>query len=133
MSKVFLMMLLAVVNSSAMAGWEPAMYNKGNTKVTYVDASTILKAGNNVKMWSLTDFETADYVGKKRYMSQKDHREYDCKVGQMRSLSASIYSGNMGKGEVVDSYSGPSEWMPVPPRSVGEALWKIACGIIVPH
>lgn len=132
MRKVILMIVLSAVSSNAAAEWEPAMYNKGNTKITYVDAATIRKAGNKVKMWSLTDFKTAEYYGQKPYMSQKDQREYDCKEKRMRLLFASIHIGNMGRGEVI-SEANTQNWEPVPPGTIGEALWKIACGILKPH
>jgi hypothetical protein len=36
-------------------------------------------------------------------------------------------SGNMGKGTVVWSSSGPSKWEAVEPGSIGQVLMKIAC------
>jgi len=113
--------------------WEPAMYNKGNTQITYVNAASIRKVNEKAIMWSLTDLKTAGYMGQKSYMSQIDRREYNCKAGQMRLLFASLHAGNMGVGALVDAEVHPQDWIPVATGSTGEALWKIACGILKPR
>lgn len=133
MYKIGLMLLLAAANGNAMAEWEPAMYNRNNTNLTYVDITTIRKADNKVKMWSLVDLKTAEHEGQKQYMSIKSQIEYDCKARQMRGLFTSIHSENMGKGILVGYDTNTYNWMPVPAGSTGEVLWKIACGILKSH
>ena len=127
MRKTILIMLLAVVSSSAAADW---VYLGGNDTITfYADPTTIRKAGNVVKLWNLFDLKTAQLVNGKRYMSTKGQTEYDCKEERTRELYASFHSGNMARGEIVELASNmASSWTPVAPRSISEDLWKFACG-----
>ena len=133
MNQFILMALLTVVSNNVVAEWEPAMYNRGNTQLTYVDASTIHKTDNGFKMWSMVDLKTPDYDGNKSYMSMKNQIEYDCKGGRIRGLFTSVHSKNLGRGNLVNSDSNIYNWAPVPIGSTGEMLWKIACGILKPH
>jgi hypothetical protein len=43
-------------------------------------------------------------------------------------LSYTPYSNHMGIGEIVPNNVVTGEWEPVLPESIGEALWKYACG-----
>jgi hypothetical protein len=45
----------------------------------------------------------------------------------MRRLYATMHSGNMGNGKVVNSGPIHEKWQPVPPNSLNEHLWKFAC------
>lgn len=98
------------------------------TVTTYADPATIRRVGNKVKMWSLIDYKTSQTNAGEQYRSKKNQYEYDCKEEQFRLLFASDHSGNMGGGEVVMILHTPSEWIPVPPGSIGEELLKLACG-----
>ena len=55
MHKAILMMLLAVVSSSAMAEW--TVVNENKEFIQYADLATIRKLGNKVKMWGLNDYK----------------------------------------------------------------------------
>ena len=126
-------MLFALTYGIAKAEWEPAMNNKDNTQITYVDPSTIRKVGGTADMWSLTDLMIGSYIDGKRYSSQKDHREYNCNTMKMRTIFASIHSENMGRGKELDRITGNQQWEPIPHGTVAEALKKIACGEIIIH
>lgn len=130
MRRAILMVMLAVVSNSATAKWVEVA---GNDRYTsYADPATIRKVGNKVKMWDLNDFKTRQAwkpgEGTGPYMSSKSLFEYDCKEEQMRMLSLSRHAENMSGGEVVASTDDPSNWSAVSPGSVGESLWKFACG-----
>jgi hypothetical protein len=133
MNKYILMAILTVVSNNVIAEWEPAMYNKGNTQLIYVDASTIQKSTNGMTMWSMVDLKTPDYYERKSYMSMKNHREYDCRGRRLRVLFTSAHSKNLGNGDLIASDNNLYNWIAVPVGSTGEALWKIACGILKPH
>ena len=75
MHKVILMMLLAVVSSSAMAKWVKVSEDK--LVAAYADPTTIRKSGNKVKMWVLWDYFTAQEVVSKPYMSARIQNECD--------------------------------------------------------
>ena len=76
------MILLAVVSINAMAEWVEVGVNDFIGSTFYADTETISKSGNKVKMWVMYDYKTAhDVVGDNfgKYMSTKNHNEYDCK------------------------------------------------------
>ena len=131
LSKTILMMLLALVSNSAVAGWvEIGASGVFGGSTAYIDPATIHKNGNNVKMWDLTDYKTAqeNSFGVKPFLSDKLQTEYDCKKEQLRTLVFSRFSGNMGHGEVVYSNSHPQMWHSVHSQGVGGARWEYACG-----
>jgi len=100
--------------------------------VTYAGPATISRNGNIVKMSSVIDSTIADDPASDRHrVSWKDEWEYDCETRKTRPLRYTEYSGRMGTGEKMFSYTLASavfKWIPVEPGSVSEALWKIACG-----
>lgn len=138
MSRIILMLLFAVVNSSAIAEWVQAGSNANVT--IFADPTTIHKEGNKARMWSLIDFASpkAVYFGDRQtdmppkdntVWSNKEQKEYNCKEELQRILYISYHSEKNGKGAVVFRESSPnSEWLPVEPDSISKELWKIACG-----
>jgi len=127
MSKVILMMLLAVVSSSAMAKWVEVGDNKNST--AYANIATIRKSDDRVKMWVLFNYKTAQkLIGGPPYMSDTHQEEYDCTEWQSRTIHISTYSGSMGEGKVIDNGPGDGQWKPIMPDSRGESLLKVACG-----
>ena len=64
----------------------------------------------------------------KSYLSEKSQSEFDCKEEKVRILAFTWFDGRMGRGKVVVSDSDLGKWSPIEPGSIGEALWKIACG-----
>ncbi len=127
MKKLLLILMLAVVSSSAMAEWVEIGTTDKNT--VYVDPTTIRKSGNKVKMWVLYDFNSAKETTGNKYLSVKAQDEYDCKEEQERLLFFSRYSENMGGGDTVYSANATNkDWSPVVPGSVGKVFWQLACG-----
>jgi len=128
MHKAILMVLLAVVSSSAMAEWVAVGTAVGSTH--YANPNTIRKSGNKVKMWSLIDFNSVQEVSADtKFLSQKTQQEYDCKEEQRRTLYFSWHSEKMGKGVIAHLDDEPDKnWSPIPPESANEILWKFACG-----
>ena len=127
MKKLFLILILAIVNSSAMAEW---VHVGGNDRFTlYSDPTTISKSGNMVKMLRLTDFKTAQGNVGEHYMSTKRQDEYNCVKEQRRIIFITAHSENMGEGYVVMRVvNKPGDWKSISPGSQGEAVWEFACG-----
>ena len=113
-------------NRSAPTEWRRIMGNE--TVITYIDSATIRRSGDIVKMWLLLDRKTAGVSHGKAYLSQKSQEEFDCREERNRTLYLTLHSGNMGADEVVYKNPDPEKWMPIPPQSVIEILWKVACG-----
>ena len=89
----------------------------------YVDPDTIRRNGGLVRMWHLSERKTMEGYG-----SIKTQREYDCAEARHRLLAASIFSGHMGQGELLEHNIQEGQWIPVAPESNGQDLWNIACG-----
>ena len=126
MHKIILMMLLAVVSSSAVAEWvkvTTSIIGISGDMTAYADPVIIPKYSDRVKMWELYDYKrpnSSDTSSKKRV-------EYDCKKGQARQLHAAYYPEGMGKGAVFMSAPDPGQWEPVLPGTVSKKMWKFAC------
>jgi hypothetical protein len=127
MRKVILMLLLAIVSSSAMADWVAVDHNKYATG--YANPATIVKDGNIAKMWTLVDCKTTTFFsGGSPFMSIKSQEEFDCKERKLRTLVYTLHAVKMGEGEVIFRDSNPRKWEPVLPGSAMEDFLKIACG-----
>ena len=127
MKRLLMGLMLLVTAIAASAEWTIAGGN--NRYIQYVDTATIRRNGNLVKMWDLADFKRLQKsAAGMSYLSDKSQSEYDCKEEKQRMLALTNFSGKMGSGKVVASNYDPSEWRPIAPESIGEILWKIACG-----
>ncbi len=124
MSKAFLMILLAIISSSAMAQW--VEIGKSENFIVYVDPTTIRKSGNIVKIWSLHDYKTAQ--GSIPYMSSRLEREHDCIEKWGRQLFLAFYHKNMGRGGSIWKDAETRNWLPVASDTIKETVWKYACG-----
>ena len=129
MKRLLMGLMLLVTAGGASAEW--TRVSDIDQFVQYVDIATIRRNGNLVKMWDLMDnktVQTSPSTGK-YYLSSKMQQEYDCKGEKVRILAFTNFSGKMGKGNVVYADGNVrAEWEPIEPGSIGETLWKIACG-----
>jgi hypothetical protein len=122
----YLLMLLLVVNSNAMAEWVKFGTVLNGNITYYADPATISKEGESAKMWVLQDYLTVQ--SGYHYLSAESQSEYDCKNKNVRPISISFHSGNMGKGEIIDTVTARDDaWIPVPPETMFDDLWKLAC------
>ena len=122
-----LITLLVLSSAPAYAEWVRAL-NKQTDPTLYVDSDTIRRNGTVVKWWELLDYKTVQTVAGISFLSMKVLREYDCAGEQIRVLAMADFSGNMANGQVVFTDFAQSNWEPVQPESMGQALWKFVCG-----
>ncbi|SNX61036.1 hypothetical protein SAMN06296273_2493 [Nitrosomonas ureae] len=123
-----LALTMTLISTSAMAEWTKVGESSLNGGYTaYADVASIQKAGDRAKMWALFDYQTVQKTSGVEYLSERIRREYDCKQKQMRKLAYKFFSWNMEGGDLIRSYNQPQKWVPVPPDSVDEAEWKVAC------
>jgi hypothetical protein len=101
--------------------------NNPRGRTVYTDPDTIGLKGDVVTMWSLHDYKTLQTMGSTSYLSYKVQIEYDCAEEQIRKLSSTFFSGNMGSGDVVYSVSKEGKWQRVEPGSLGQSEWEVAC------
>jgi hypothetical protein len=121
------LMLLTKASGGAAAEWVRV---DGNDSLdSYADPATIRRSGNKVTMWDLLDYKTAQVSSTSaRYLSAKVQAEYDCKEERVRQLFYSFHSGNKESGGIVYTSNKPFDWESLSPASIGETLWKVACG-----
>lgn len=128
MTPLILIMLLALSGGPAYAEWVEVSANKKAGVIAYADPDTIRRKGDLVKMWSLFDLTPTQTVGGNSYLSIKAQQSYDCAEDRSRALAYTKFSGNMGHGAEVSRVFEEQQWKPVAPMSVGQELWKVACG-----
>jgi len=125
MSKLFLILLLAVTSNRAMAEWVE-LGSRDNSSV-YADPATIQKTDNGIKMWWLIDFRTSASGDSEPHMSMKTLSEFDCNEERLRTHSSAWYSEHMAEGNVVSSNSDIDHWVPGGTSPVNKALWEFVC------
>ena len=80
-------------------------------------------------MWRLFDFTTLMNDQGYKYRSSVTHHEYDCEENTLRMLDIALYSGNMGSGVAIYVNNNMKmETESIIPNTVGETIFKIACG-----
>ena len=123
-----LIALLVLSSGPAYGEWVPVATNDEMGLTVYVDHDTIRRKGDLVKMWALYDFKNIQTVAGDSLLSSKIQTEYDCQDERSRQLKGISFSGNMGGGRVVFTESLKVEWRSDAPESIGQGLWKVACG-----
>ena len=131
MSRVLMMLLLAVVSSSATADWLK-IYSEDVFSV-YAESPSIRKNGSNIKLWQIIDYTKPQNLSNNPlaspifFSSTKGQFELDCKNEQVRQIYFLYQAGNMGMGRNVSANETPMQWMPVVPDTALQILWKYAC------
>ena len=129
LKRLLLIALLVLSSGPAYAEWvSVGGYESQGGYTAYVDPDTIRRKGDLVKLWRLINFKTTQTVAGDSFLSVKEQTEFDCTEGRMRGLALAAFSGNSGTGDVVYSQSVEQKWEPVFPGSVGQDMWKVACG-----
>jgi hypothetical protein len=127
MRKLLIIVTLFFISTSVMAEWTALKWSHEDGGLTlFVDYTTIRKEGDIAKMLSLVDFKVVEKDEVDLYSSRAQN-EYDCKEKKIRQLYYSLYSDSMGKGKMEHANSEHLNWLPVQPRSMEEAMWKVAC------
>ena len=128
-SRWLVMLALAAASGAASADWTLVGSTDGRGGVDhYFDRATISKSGNTVTQWVLEDHKVAQSFAGKTFLSAKFQEEYDCKDNQRRTLQSMLYSGQKATGSMVQAGPKPRPWRPVTAGTVGETMWKLACG-----
>ncbi len=129
--KRLIFLALMMVCSVSWAEWELcSTLGEGETSF-YCDKSTIRKNGAISRMWVLVDYSSMQTDTDDRFMSTKDYWAFNCREETKAITSVIRYSGAMGGGNTVWSFTAKERdwnWEPIAPRTVIEVLWKIACG-----
>ncbi len=128
MARLFLITLLLLSSSPVYAEWVKVSDSDEAGKTVYVDPATIRRTSNLVKMWQFYDYTTVQTVGGVRFLTAEEQWEFDCVEERSRVVALKQFSGNMGSGTMVFTNSQVGKWVPVEPGSIGQTVWKVACG-----
>ena len=109
----------------------------GSSKVAvYTDTATVQSkhgaivgffAGNPVRAWFITDYESPHRWLVHDVLSAKHFVEFDCKRARMRMLSRLYYQGRMGQGRILASETEAPAFSPVVPGQAEEAMYAAVC------
>ena len=127
-----LLIALLLLNTEFVYGeWMLIEHDEQRGMSLYVDPETMNRRADMVEMSVLYDFNTPQTATGYTYSSRKVESVFDCTAKNRRSLSVKEFSGNMGSGDVVYTYSylfaKEPKWIPVRPGTVGETLRNVAC------
>ena len=126
--RLLLITLLLLSSEPAYAEWTWASANNQVGLTIYIDPDTVRRNGDLVELWELYDYKSIQTVAGDSFLSSKALRQFDCLKQRTRLLAFGHFAGNMGSGNRVFSDADESEWKPVAAGSVGQALWRFACG-----
>ena len=93
----------------------------------YAALSSIQRHESNAEMDVLMDFKHAQEAAGIKFLSSELHKEYNCKNGQWRILSSTVFDQNMGEGRTVQSDKEPDDWKQADPESIAKTEWNKAC------
>jgi hypothetical protein len=128
MTRLLLITLLVLSSGPAYAEWVAVSGKLEEGMGAYADPATMRREGDLVKMEVLFDFKTIQTKASVSYLSAKAQMEYDCAEQRFEGLAVMYFSGNMGKGNLLDRSSGKGKRLRVLPGSLDQALWRLACG-----
>lgn len=137
MYKIIWMALFLFMSSNATAVWTKIVdardntegSNQGSLYSVYTDVDTMRNSNNLIKVWELYDYQKVQsgrYA--KPFLSLKVRTEYDCSGERSRAHYVAIFSENMGKGNRGGEKEYVHNWESLEPDTVGEKLWRFACG-----
>jgi hypothetical protein len=125
--KNILLISLLLKLSMAQANTNWVLVSGTGSANEYIDMSTIQRSGNVVTAWILGDLADARPFKGRTFRSLKTQVEFDCAANRFRLIHASLYSGQMGAGTVLESGPASNPWEPAVPQSVGQTKLRTVC------
>jgi surface-adhesin protein E len=119
--------LMLLSNDVAYAEWI-LLTTDGKGNAVYTDPETVRRNGNLVNIWVLLDSHTVhETIEGVPFLSSRTLHQYDCRKGRFRFLGFSLFSDNMGSGQIIHSNREILDWEPVPQKGVARRLLKFVC------
>ncbi len=125
---MLLIILLMLSYGPVYAEWVEVKNNYLPGKQTvYVDPDTIRRKGELVQMWVLFDYKIVQTNAGKSFLSMRSQSQFDCADEFTQILSYTVFSGHMETGDILAHSDDKHQWQLVPPGSVTQTLWEVAC------
>jgi hypothetical protein len=131
MKKITLLPLASfmfLLTMNANAAWQEIGQNEQST--VSVDRATLKTQGNTAQILSMLDFKQPgqDPQTKETIKSIIGLNEYDCNSGQYRPIEFKLFTGNRGKGKVIQDQKSPdSPYESIPNGSWAAGVFNVAC------
>jgi hypothetical protein len=109
MKKLLLLTLLCFSINGFAFNWVKVITSTADGVTIYIDTNSIQKKGNLIYVWELQDYLEPKSIGSGITMSSSVTK-YKIGCDELKSMPVvyEIYSSNMGRGRLVDSYSAKS-------------------------
>ena len=116
-------LILTLVAASAQAEW--ILYGDNGKAEFYYDDKTIVTNGIYVTVWEMLNYS----FPLNSVLSNRSHKEYDCKAAQFRNLQGEFFNAPYLKGEKISSNVDPEDkWRPVISGTQNQHLMQFVCG-----
>lgn len=131
MKKISSLILLSAAltcSGNALAEWQEI--GKTDLFTVFVDPATLQKQGNLTQIMSMLDFKKPGQnpKTKENVNSIIGLNEFDCSAVKYRPIEFKVFSGNMGKGKVVEEQKTPdSSFETIENGSWPAGVFNVAC------
>jgi hypothetical protein len=125
---LFVISSALLLSANAFAVWQEI--GKPDAFTLYVDAGTIQKQGDKVQIISMLDFKKPGQNPKTKETANSliGLNEFDCAAVKYRPIEFKVFSGNMGKGKVVEEQRTPdSSFESIENGSWPAGVYNVAC------
>lgn len=122
---LFGLMLFAPTVFASTTSW--VLISGTSSAKIFLDVSTVERRGNTVFAWLLSDLAEGRPFKGKQFRSLKTRVEFDCQATRFRQVHATLYSGQMGAGSVLESGYVSNPWEAAVPQSVGQTNLQTVC------
>jgi hypothetical protein len=127
MTRVILLVLLAVASSRALAEW--VTLGENDVFTAYANSTAIQRSGDRVELAIMFNYNAPHKVDTgKPFKSIVVRNEYDCKKKQYQQLSLVAFAEKMGTGEAIYSDSSFRQLSRVVRDTIEEKFFDYACG-----
>ena len=127
-SSALLLGTALICSTNAFAEWQEI--GKTEAFTLYVDTATLQTQGDKAQIISLLDFKKPGQNPKTKESANSliGLNEYDCSAIKYRPIEFKVFSGNMGKGKVVEEQKTPgSSFETIENGSWPAGVYNVAC------
>ena len=122
MKKLYLLVILCLISSSAHAAWIKVW--ESDTSQHFIQSETVKYKNQLANFWLLTNHNLPDESG---YLSYKQKIEMDCGYSQLRLIAQIGYEKKNGLGGSNHFRKAYEEWEEILPDSLGGELYRYVC------
>ena len=123
-NRTLVALILTLISANVHAEW--ILYGDNGKAEFYYDDKTVVTNGSNVTVWEMLSYS----FPLNGVLSNRSHKEYDCKAVQFRNLQGEFFNAPYLKGEKISSNMDPEDnWRPVINGTQNQHLMQLVCGM----